>query len=75
MGLFLLTLAVIGAAMLVMAVGVLFNYPCLRGSCGGLEVFGRDGESLSCAACPHRKKGRESFSHIDSPGLWDYSAE
>ena len=27
MGLFLLTLAVIGAAMLEMAVGVLFNYP------------------------------------------------
>ena len=55
MGLFLLTLAMIGAAMLVMAVGVLFNYPCLRGSCGGPEIFGRDGESLSCAACPHRK--------------------
>ena len=55
MALFLLSVAVIAAAMLVMAVGVLFNYPCLRGSCGGPDVAGPDGESLRCAACPRRK--------------------
>ncbi len=55
MALFLLSVAVIAAAMLVMAVGVLLGYPCLRGSCGGPDVVGPDGESLRCAACPRRK--------------------
>jgi len=55
MGLFILTLIVVAGAMFVMAIGVLLKYPCLRGSCGGSEVFGTDGESLSCAACPRRK--------------------
>ena len=54
MALLLLTVMVIGAAMLVMAVGLLFNYPCLRGSCGGPDILGTDGESLRCAACPRR---------------------
>ncbi len=55
MALFLLSVAVIAAAMLVMAVGVLLGYSCLRGSCGGPDVVGPDGESLRCAACPRRK--------------------
>ena len=55
MGLFFLTLAVIAVAMLIMAVGVLFKYPCLRGSCGGTDVAGPDGESLACAVCPRRR--------------------
>ena len=55
MALFMLSVAVIAAAMLVMAVGVLLGYPCLRGSCGGPDVVGPDGESLRCAACPRRK--------------------
>lgn len=59
MGLFLLTSAVIGLVMLAMAVGVLFNYPCLRGSCGGPEVAGPDGRPLSCDTCPNR--GRRSI--------------
>ena len=54
MGLFLLSLAVIAVVMLAMAVGVIFNYPCLRGSCGGPEVGGPDGRALSCATCPNR---------------------
>jgi hypothetical protein len=56
MGLFLLTAAVIGFAMLIMAVGVIFKYPCLRGSCGGTDLLDGDGESLNCAACPRRRK-------------------
>ena len=58
MGLFLLTLGVMAIVMLVMAVGVIFNYPCLRGSCGGPEVTGRDGATLSCDTCPNRLRQR-----------------
>lgn len=54
MALLLLTLAVIGLAMLAMAVGTIFSNRCLRGSCGGPEVLGPDGESLSCETCPLR---------------------
>jgi hypothetical protein len=53
---FLLTLAVLGLAVLAMAIGVLFKRPCLRGSCGGPEVLGPQGETLSCASCPNRKR-------------------
>ena len=52
----LLTLAAFAIAMLIMAVGVIFNRPCLRGSCGGPEVVGAGGEPLSCATCPNRKR-------------------
>ena len=54
MGLFLLSLAVIVLVMLAMAVGVIFKYPCLRGSCGGPELAGPDGDALSCLTCPNR---------------------
>jgi hypothetical protein len=54
MELILITALVIGAAMAIMAVGVLFGNRCLGGSCGGPEVIGPDGESLSCATCPRR---------------------
>ncbi|MBE40926.1 MAG: hypothetical protein CL480_06285 [Acidobacteria bacterium] len=56
MVLFLLTTLVIGAAMLVMAVGVLLSNRCLRGSCGGPELLSADGESLLCETCPNRDK-------------------
>jgi len=46
----------IGAAVLAMAVGVIFKRPCLRGSCGGPAVIGRDGEKISCSDCPNRNK-------------------
>ena len=60
MGVFLLTCAVIGVVMAIMAVGLLFNYPCLRGSCGGPEVVGSDGATLSCETCPNRPGRRAS---------------
>ncbi len=56
----LLTLAVFAIAMLIMAVGVIFSGRCLRGSCGGPEVLGPDGESLSCATCPRRREREEA---------------
>ena len=60
MGLFFLSLAVIALVMLAMAVGVIFKYPCLRGSCGGPELAGADGESLSCLTCPNRLQGSKT---------------
>lgn len=52
----LITLAVFLLAMLIMSVGAIFSGRCLRGSCGGPEVFDANGEPLSCAACPRRKE-------------------
>lgn len=57
MAVFLLTLGGIAIVMAVMAIGVLLDGRCLRGSCGGPDVIGPDGDSLACAACP-RRKGR-----------------
>lgn len=57
MVLFLLTLGVIAVAMLIMAVGLAFRYPCLRGSCGGAGIAAADGTRLSCEACPRRRDG------------------
>ena len=53
---FVLALALIGAAVAAMAIGVMFKRPCLRGSCGGPAVVGPDGEKLSCDDCPRRSR-------------------
>ncbi len=55
MSLFLVTLVVVGLVMVLMAVGLFFKRPCLRGSCGGPDLFDSQGESLTCAACPRRR--------------------
>ena len=47
---------VVGISVLAMAIGVLMKRPCLRGSCGGPAVVGPDGQALSCADCPNRKR-------------------
>ena len=52
----LAVLALVGLAVLAMAIGVIFRRPCLRGSCGGAAVIGPDGQKLSCADCPNRKR-------------------
>ena len=59
-GVLLLTLLGFILAMLIMSVGVIFKRPCLRGSCGGPEVLGANGESLSCATCPNRDKHKKA---------------
>jgi len=61
----LFTLTVFAAAMLVMSVGVLFSGRCLRGSCGGPDVLGPGGESLSCATCPRRRQREETDARAD----------
>lgn len=53
---FALAAALIGFAVLAMAVGVIFRRPCLRGSCGGPDVRGPGGEKISCADCPNRDR-------------------
>lgn len=55
MALFLLTLGGIAIVMAIMSVGVIIDGRCLRGSCGGPDAVGSDGEPLACAACPNRK--------------------
>jgi len=55
MTLLTLTIAAFAIVMLIMAVGVIFNRKCLRGSCGGPEIFDADGDPVSCGACPRRK--------------------
>ena len=62
----LLTLAFFGFAVLIMAVGVIFKRPCLRGSCGGADVLDSAGEPLSCATCPKRKERLEKMARMAS---------
>ena len=57
MATFLLTLGGMALIMVIMAVGVIFNGRCLRGSCGGPDAVGPDGEPLNCATCPNRRTG------------------
>jgi hypothetical protein len=52
---FLLALALIGAGVLAMAVGVICRRPCLRGSCGGPDRTAPGQNKLSSANCPHRR--------------------
>ena len=59
MGLFLAAIAVFALAILIMSVGVIFSGRCIRGSCGGEEILGPNGELLNCDTCPVRKE-RES---------------
>jgi hypothetical protein len=56
MALVFLTIGVIGLVMAAMSVGVIFSNRCLRGSCGGPDMPGPDGESLNCAVCPKRRR-------------------
>jgi len=52
----LATLALVGASVAAMAIGVVFRRPCLRGSCGGPELRTPGGDKLSCATCPNRQR-------------------
>lgn len=53
---FLVTAAAFAIIMVGMAIGVIFQDKCLRGSCGGPGVLGPDGEDLRCAGCPNRDR-------------------
>jgi hypothetical protein len=49
-------LAAFAAAIGAMALGSRLTGRCLRGSCGGPDVRGADGERISCAGCPNRAR-------------------
>jgi hypothetical protein len=52
----LASVLIVGASIAAMAIGVMMRRPCLRGSCGGPELRNAQGEPLSCASCPNRKR-------------------
>jgi uncharacterized protein len=56
----LITVALMALAMAGMAVGVLFSNKCLRGSCGGPEILGPDGEAVTCDTCPLKKAPQQA---------------
>ena len=56
MGHVLLSVAIVAVVMAIMAVGVFFSRPRLRGSCGGPDVIGPDGEKIRCEGCPNRDR-------------------
>ncbi len=56
MAILLLSLGLFAVVMLVMSVGVIFSGRCLRGSCGGAAILDGDGDPITCATCPNRKR-------------------
>lgn len=66
MKMLLLTCVLFGAAMAVMAVGVIIKGKCIRGTCGGEEIIGPDGELLNCDHCPTRKEKEEQTAGVAS---------
>ena len=67
MGIVLITIAVFAFVILIMSIGVIFSGRCIRGSCGGEEIVGPDGELLNCDTCPVRKE-REARQRDQSGG-------
>ncbi len=61
---FLVTLIVMGIAILVMAVGVLVGRRPIGGSCGGLERIGLECDAGCDKPCPER------LALIRTPGAW-----
>lgn len=55
--LLVITFLAFATIMTAMAVGVIFSDRCLRGSCGGQEIWGPDGDLLNCDSCPVRREG------------------
>ncbi len=53
---YLVTFAIFLSVIFFLSLGVIIANKRLRGSCGGVQVVGPDGEALSCATCPNRDK-------------------
>lgn len=56
MMIFVLTLAFFVLAVVGLGIGYLVRGQCIRGSCGGENVWGPDGELLLCDHCPKREQ-------------------
>lgn len=57
MELMLITTVVFSIVVLMMAIGAMVSGKCIKGSCGGEEIYGNDGELLNCETCPVRQRG------------------
>lgn len=57
MELLFITIVVFGVVVLIMSVGAILQGKCIKGSCGGEEIWGPDGDLLNCETCPVRQKG------------------
>ena len=57
MAIYLVTIAVFALVMVLMGVGVMLQGKCIKGTCGGEETYGPDGEELLCDTCPKRDAG------------------
>jgi len=57
MGTFIVTFIAFALVMTALGAGTILSRgeKCLRGTCGGDEVVGPNGEDLLCDACPRRK--------------------
>jgi len=51
----LITIAIFAICLTGMSIGVIVAQRELRGSCGGEEVLGPDGNPLSCGTCPRKE--------------------
>lgn len=51
----ILSTGIFAIAMVGMSIGVIVSNRRLKGSCGGEEVLGADGNPLSCGACPKKE--------------------
>jgi hypothetical protein len=54
MTLFLITFAIIGLVVLLMAIGIIFGRPAIRGTCGGLN----GGDCLCTRKCDKRLRAQ-----------------
>ena len=68
MGLFIITVLVFGVVMTIMAVGVIFQNKCLRGSCGGEAIYSQGGDMLNCDTCPVRAPGNKATTYDSDDG-------
>lgn len=60
MGLVLVSIAVVAAIMLAMALGQRLTGRCLRGSCGGAPSGPLAASGTACDACPLRTRDRDA---------------
>jgi hypothetical protein len=54
------TIIIVALGMLGLGIGYILRGRCFRGTCGGEDVFGPDGELLLCDHCPKRAEYEEA---------------
>jgi hypothetical protein len=60
MNVILLTIAIVAISMFALSIGLIFSNRCIRGSCGGPNAIGPDGQPISACACKQDKQESES---------------